>query len=301
MTTLAQLIHDCRTTYLQTGRPDELNKLNGGINSSVTTLTCTYGLRGLTMDSRISINLEDMHVWSVDDGAKQADAVERAQYGSTAATHADGDLIRVNPRYSDNQIMRAMNRVAEDLSGEGLYQMATVELTADTSVSAYNLAPTDLVEVYDVLTQSTQTSTKGWLRVQQWETMSSAETDVFASGIALQIREPIFNGTQLRVLYKREFDAALATLADVVETVTGLRASAVDLLAIGAAIDLLSGKEVDRSETDSQRSSRRSQEVPSGAWTSAPRNLERLYKRRIGTERTRLDRLYPPHLQTRSY
>lgn len=296
--TLAQIIQDTRTTRLTTSRPQALNKLSANITDSETPLVTTYALKGITADSKISIGLEDMHVWSVTEGTKSVE-VERAQYGSTAAAHTAADIIHVNPLYSDNQILRAINQVIGDLSGEGLFQIASKELTADTSVSAYDLAPTNMLEVYDVWTQSTSSGTKHWERLPTngWEVQRDAETDVFASGIALFVRSPIYNGQQLRVTYKQELSGTLAAVDDVVETVTGLESEALDLLSIGAALHLLAGKEVDRSETNSQRSSRRSQEVPSGAWSGATRNLERLYDRRLKTERQRLRDRYPERLR----
>ena len=300
MTALSSVIADTRS-YLQSGRQPEINKLNGGINDSVTSLTATYALKGIKPDSTLAINLEEIHVWTVDEGAKQADGLERGVNGTTAATHSDGDLIYVNPLYSNYRVLQAINRTVDDLNSKGLFQTAAVELTGNTSVTGYNLAPSNLIEVTEVFTADTSSSTKSWLPVANWRVDNNAETDDFASGVALQVYSPIFNGTQLRVIYRQKLSSSLSGLSDNVETTTGIDSGALDILAMGAAIDLTAGKEIDRSELDSQRNTRRSADVPSGAWTAAPRNLHARYRDRVASERRRLERLYPRRMRVKSF
>jgi hypothetical protein len=115
MTTVSALINQTRNDYLRTGQPEVRNKLNGAISDSAETLTFSRPLNALSMGSRISIGLEDMHVWSVDGAALTAD-VDRGEYGTTAAAAADKAVVLVNPRYSDSQILRALNSAVSMLA-----------------------------------------------------------------------------------------------------------------------------------------------------------------------------------------
>ena len=81
MTTVGALINQTRNDYLRTGQPEVRNKLNGAISDSAETLTFSRPLNALSTGSRISIGLEDMHVWSVDGAALTAD-VDRGEYGA---------------------------------------------------------------------------------------------------------------------------------------------------------------------------------------------------------------------------
>lgn len=288
MTTVSDLVNQTRNDYLRTGQPEVRNKLNGAITDSDETLTFSRPLNALSTGSRISIGLEDMHVWSVDAATKTAD-VDRGEYGTTAAAAADQAVVLVNARYSDSQILRALNSGVSMLASEGLFAVSTVEVTHQTNVNGYDLASsTNVLGLVDVLWETNTSAQKQWSRLPNVRLIRNANTSDFASGTGVAIDRGIPNGVTVRVTYKHELDASLAALTDVFETVTGLESDAADLLCIAAALHLTAGKEIALNETDAARP-RRSSETPPGTFSQADSNLRTLYRDRVRAERRRLN------------
>ena len=288
MTTVSALINQTRNDYLRTGQPEVRNKLNGAISDSAETLTFSRPLNALSMGSRISIGLEDMHVWSVNGAALTAD-VDRGEYGTTAAAAADKAVVLVNPRYSDSQILRALNSGVSMLASEGLFAVSTVEVTYNSTINGYDLASsTNVLGLVDVLWESTTDSRKQWSRLPNVRLIRNTNTADFASGTAIAVDRGIPNGCTIRATYKHELSAGLSSLTDVFETVTGLESDAADLLCIAAALHLTAGKEITLNETDAARP-RRGSETPPGTFSQADSNLRTLYRDRVRAERRRLN------------
>lgn len=288
MTTVSALINQTRNDYLRTGQPEVRNKLNGAISDSAETLTFSRPLNALSMGSRISIGLEDMHVWSVNGAALTAD-VDRGEYGTTAAAAADKAVVLVNPRYSDSQILRALNSGVSMLASEGLFAVSTVEVTYNSTINGYDLASsTNVLGLVDVLWESTTDSRKQWSRLPNVRLIRNTNTADFASGTAIAVDRGVPNGCTIRATYKHELSAGLSSLTDVFETVTGLESDAADLLCIAAALHLTAGKEITLNETDAARP-RRGSETPPGTFSQADSNLRTLYRDRVRAERRRLN------------
>lgn len=289
MTTAAELISRTRNDYLTPSSAETRNKLSGAVVAGDETLTFARPLNGLASGSKLSIDLEDIHVWSTDDSAMTAD-VDRGEYATTAAAHADGHVVLVNPRYTNAQILRALNAAAASLVSEGIFGVTTVELTYVSGVGGYDLTDsTKVLDLLDVHHESADASTKQWLRVPNVRLLPDANVADFASGTGVLIDTVVPNGTTLRVAYAHELSSALSALTDVVETVIGIDAVAVDILCIGAALHLTAGKEIALNETDVARP-RRSSEVPPGAFSQADSNLRSLWRDRVKAERSRLNR-----------
>lgn len=288
MTTVGALINQTRNDYLRTGQPEVRNKLNGAISDSAETLTFSRPLNALSTGSRISIGLEDMHVWSVDGAALTAD-VDRGEYGTTAAAAGDKAVVLVNPRYSDSQILRALNSAVSMLASEGLFAVSTVEVTYNSTINGYDLASsTNVLGLVDVLWESTTDARKQWSRLPNVRLIRNTNTADFASGTAIAVDRGIPNGCTIRATYKHELSAGLSSLTDVFETVTGLESDAADLLCIAAALHLTAGKEITLNEPDAARP-RRGSETPPGTFSQADSNLRTLYRDRVRAERRRLN------------
>src|SRR5690349_10875429 len=113
MTTTALLIEDTKR-ILHTGRPDQQNKLAADTTAGATSLSFSFPLDGIQAGATVQVGLELFYVWSVNASAQTA-VVQPAQQGSTAADHDSGDLVAVNPRFSDYAILRALNDDLADL------------------------------------------------------------------------------------------------------------------------------------------------------------------------------------------
>lgn len=287
MTTLADLLEETRS-HLRL--PETLNQLDA-LDASQTTVTFQRPVRSVSEGTLLSVDLETLFVWEVDTAARTA-VVRRGHGGSTAATHAAGALARCGPGHTDHAMMRALNAEVRALSGAGLFQMKVLELTTSaTGVRTYNLAA-DVTDVYDVLYDADSNANE-WPRVPSWTWRASQETDDFASGSMLRLDSAVPTGRPLRVLYKAALAGDLDALADNVETVTGLRASAHDIPPLGAAWRLTAGEEVGRNQTTRQGDSRRAEEVPPGAKMRSTLSLQQVRRDRVAEELRHQARLYP--------
>lgn len=286
-TLTSDVIAEARRFLLASGR-QEMNRLTTTMNTSVTSVVFDFAAGSIAAGALIAIDLELILVWSV---TSQTATVQRAMHGSVAAAHTAGAVITVNPIVSDFWVFAEINNELASLSSPatGLYRVKTVTATA-TVASSYNLA----ADVIDVLT--VQWNDYGpsldWPRLRRWDVLTNQDTSVFASGTALQLYTAPPPGRTLRITYSAPF-GALATLADDVQTTTGLPASANDIPAIGAAARLLTAREARRSVLDAQPESRQAQDVPPGTARSAAAQLFALRDRRVKEESARLSSQYP--------
>jgi hypothetical protein len=279
MTTVAELLAQVRYDWLLEGRIRQ-NKLANTCDADDSPLTFTFPLGQLAESSRISIGLEDMHVWSVNGTSKSAE-VDRGAYGTTAASHSAGAKVTVNPERSDAQILRAVNAELQALASDGLYQLKAVELTGSVD-RTYPVSATDVIVPWRVYYDRAG-SDEAWPEVLRWEWRTVQETDDFPSGNALVVDSYVDVGRQVRLVYKAGF-ASLTGLGQNVTAVSGLPASAVDLLAVGAALRLLVGREAERNRMDRQGDTRRAEEVPAGSQRQAAAELRAYRTRRLEAE-----------------
>jgi hypothetical protein len=290
VTLLSALITDTRR-HLYSQVRDEVNRLTAGIDADDTALTFDFDLGAIQRGAILSAGLEEMLVWSV---SSSGAVVERGYNGTTAAAHSAGAAVRVNAKYTDAAIVRAMNDDLRDLSSQGLYRVDTVSVTFNAGTDAYDLTSvTDLLGIIEVR-YDVNDGTERWMPLgqNQWRLRRGMPTADFPSGMSLTINGYPVPGQALNILYKLPFAAALSTYADVVETVTGLPVSAHDLLPLGAALRLTIGSEISRNFMD-QGETRRADEVPPGSRGSSMRGLIAWRQQRISNEAARLYRQYP--------
>lgn len=289
MTLLSDLIEETRG-HLQANMRDELNQLNGSMTNSTTSAVVEFPQGGIQRGSILGVDLEVMYVWSF---SVQTATVRRGFMGSTAATHADDALVYVNPRWSNFQILRALNAELNSYSSprNGLYRVRTVDLTYSSNAQEYDLTSvTDLVSVLGVTTS--MPGVTDWYPVSSWGLTRDLPTATFPSGKALSIYTPVTPGRTVRVVYGAPF-APLAALTDDVAAVSFLPATAHDIPPLGAAARLLAGREAARAQIDAQPESRNAEEVQGGANRGAAGGLLALRDMRLREEAARLRVAYP--------
>jgi len=272
----------------------ERNKLAANYTAGDTTLTFTYDLNGIAKGTRLSIGLNTFYVWDINSTAKTA-TVTGGQDGTTDANATSGSVVWVRPRFTDAELLTAINEDLAALSSpqNGLFQIKTFDLTYDPVIVGYDLtAVTDLQDIYEVRYQ-TSGPEKDWPRIPKHliRLDRSALTTDFASGSALKLLDGGQSGYDVRLIYKAPFTTLAALTTDV--STTGLPATAYDLPPLGAAITLMSGQEISRNFTDSQPDTRRATEVPSGARFNSYRGLMIQRQERIAAEAARLSQQYP--------
>jgi hypothetical protein len=292
MTTGNDWINTTRS-YLMNGFVENRNKLALGYTAGGTTLTFSYATDGIRPGARLSIGTNTFYVWAV---SGQTATVTGGDDGSVDASAAAGTLVRVSPRFTDDEIWKMLNADLADLSSpsSGLFGIGTIDLTFNAIVNGYDLTSVaqDMMSIYEVkyLTPGPQMDNPR-INSAGWRLNRNAITTQFPSGMSLQLFEPAYPGYNIRVVYRKYFSMPTTAVANV--SSTGLLASAYDLPPIGAAIRLMAGREIKRNFTESQGDTRRASEVPPGAIMQSSRNLQMLRQQRITAESARLDALYP--------
>jgi hypothetical protein len=290
VTTVADWVETVKD-YVLSGAREEMDILNGTINSSVTSLVDTDATNGIQQGAEIEIDLERMYVRSV---STLTVTVTRGYRGSTAASHTSGATIIVLPKVPKAAIVRELNNELASLSSpaNGLFRTSTVDLTWSGSQYGYNL--TGVTDIEDVLSVQWQGYTGyDWIPVPatSWRLGRAQNTSDFSTGLALFFDEPVA-GRSVRVVYRAPF-TSVSALTDNVESVTGLPATAVDIPPLGAAINLSAPGEIRRSFFDGQGDPRADEDVPPGARTNSVRWLMQRRQVRIGEESARLSRDFP--------
>jgi hypothetical protein len=287
--TASALIEEVLDLFYQDHRP-QFNILTTTVDASETTLVFTDDLRSIATGAFIEIGTEVMLVRAT---STNSVTVVRGMRGSTAAAHTAGDLVTVNPRLTRHSIFRSLNEELHALHAAGLYVMNTVELQYNPSVQGYNLTGlTNLTDIYAVSYEDIGPE-DNWPEIprSQYRLVRNAETDDFASGMAIVLYHGGNPGRQLRIMYKAPFTQFANEAATT--TTAGLPDSAVDLLPLGVVLRLGSFREWSRNSTTSQGDSRRAGEVQPGAMGTALRPSLQYRQIRLTTEVNQLSQKYP--------
>lgn len=266
------------------------NKVDTHISGQV---SFQYPLKGIQEGTKFSAGLQTFYVWEVNESTKTA-MVDVVQGPATLMT--SGTTVFVSPRHTGYDILAAANDALTALSARGLYQMKAIEVPYNAILTGYDLTGVaDIDDIYEVL-QSSPGPYKDWTRKHpsHYRLQRNADTTDFPDGIALNVWQGGYQGFPMRIIYKAPF-TPLTNLTDDVPTVSGLPATAIDLLAIGAAINVMSGKEIARNLTDVQGDTRRAGEVPAGAVANSVNGLKMIYQQRLQDEVARLSRRYPAY------
>jgi hypothetical protein len=292
--TTGDLISDVRG-YLDGRTRPVRNRLQGDVDTVTETITLRRAVGGAVSGAQLSVGLETMYVEA---SVSQQLTVERGADGTIASQHKDGDVVLVNPEFTNNRIFRAINDELRALPGDGIYRVKSLDRTLLPTAEGYDLAA-DVLKVVDVWWQHKWDSTD-WTAVASYETQFAMPTSTFPSGAALFIPERPFrnwpnnvftnDGNLNRALRIRYFAplGLLTTLFDDVLTVTGIPSTALDVIAIGAAIRLMSGRPVQRVSALGQPDPRNAADVKVGDVLNSAVGLRQLRQNRITQEAAQL-------------
>jgi hypothetical protein len=292
MTTGSDWISQTRS-YLMSGYAENRNKLAVAYTAGSGTLTFSYALEGIRAGARLCIGLNTFYVWSVNG---QTAIVSGGEDSSTDVNASINSLVRVAPRFTDNEIWDQLGNDLGDLSSpsNGLFGINSVDLTYNATINGYDLGPISdqILSVYEVkyLTPGPQLDNPR-ITTNGFRLNRNAINTQFPSGISLQLFQPAMPGYNVRVVYRSVFTMPSTSFANV--SSTGLLPSAYDLPPLGAAIRLMEGREIKRSFTEGQGDTRRAGEVAPGAILQSARGLQQMRAQRIAAEAAKLDALYP--------
>ena len=126
MTTVNDWVTTTRST-LMSGYVENRNKLSLAYTKGGSTLTFAYPPDGIRPGARLSIGTNTFYVWSI---SGQQATVSAAEDGSTDQDAPVGSLVRVSPRFTDDDIVKALAADLNDLSSpaNGLFGIGTVDL-----------------------------------------------------------------------------------------------------------------------------------------------------------------------------
>lgn len=284
--------------HLLGGDRDELNELGSGIADSDTTLTLAMDLSGVTEGSYLGLDLEVLYVKSVDSTAKVA-TVRRGMLGSTAAAHAQGALVYVNPLFSKWQIFKNLNIEISSLSGadNGLYAETAFTLVSSPVQKTYDipLANNDIRKLLEIRYDAVGAE-RYWpvVPLRHCQVIRDVTTDTNnVSGLAIRIEESFMPGRSLVVRYAGDFSPLSSTLSDNAAVTTKLGPTMLDIPALGAAARLMGVREAKRTFVERSVDTRRSAEVPAGSSARAAGVLLQLLSGRITSEAARLAQKWP--------
>lgn len=277
---------------LYSGQSESVNRLDGAISASATSILFKYDLVNIQRGSVLCVDLEEMQVW--DTSGKTA-TVSRSINGSSPATHLDLATVFVQPRFSNFRIFQAINHDLDDLSSpiNGMYRVLTSSLTYNPAIEGYDLTGSLANPVLGIvdIDYATPGPAKTMPSISTFSLKRLSNTTDFPSGNALVLYAGGFPGLEVRVRYRTSF-GQFVNLGDT-HTTVGLPATAVDLPPLGASMRLVAPRDVKRSFSETQGEPRRAEEVPVGSANSAMRGIMMLRQSRILAEAARLESMYP--------
>ena len=294
MTTVQNWVDQTRS-YLMSGYTENRNQLASPYTAGSGTLVFSKPTDGIRAGTRLSIGTNTFYVWSI---AGSTASVSAGEEGSTDASATTGSLVRVAPRFTDNDILVQLGNEINDLSSpaNGLYGLSTADFTYNPVLTGYDLGPVadQLISIYEVkyLTPGPAHDNPR-IPNTKWRLNRNADTTQFPSGFALQLFSPGYAGFGVRVVYKSNLTMPTTTFANVAST--GLQTTAFDIPPLGAAIRMMSGREIKRDFTEAQGDTRRGLEVQAGAIQASANGLQQLRARRIAAESAKLEALYPSY------
>jgi len=285
--TVAQCIE--RVRLLISGRNrTTLNRLQGAISTSDTTLTCEFPLNRITQFIHICVGLEIMHVWSIDQTAKTV-VVERAQLGSSAAAHADNDLVEVSPRFSRWAIYKA---IIDEIRSwpTSIYETVTWQMDETSGIDSVSI-PNSFSDAYGVIDvfKSPRAGEEKWRRMSTVRLIKDLPNGL----LMLNLGEEVNLDTTYQVTFARPFDlSSFALTVDLVDDV-GMSDSLLDAIAYGVAARLLVPLEVDRLLMDAQGLPRLAEETAQQAAMQIGVGYLQFRNQRLADESYRLIREHP--------
>jgi hypothetical protein len=269
-----------------------LDVLDGAIDDTVETLTLKFGDRGPGAGGYLEINSELFYVVSDDDTEIET---LRARDGSTAASHADGDIVTVDPRFSRIDVLDAMK-------GDILAMPNTVFGIADEDVAltttetyAPLVATQDVIGLLQCLVVPDSTAGYKVSKKIDLDLVRDPDDDL-GGGAALGVRIArnmfVTEAQTVNVTYSHRFTTTTFGEATDLQSTVGLSDQLVEAAIFGAAGRVFAGREAARSDTDTMVQPRRAEEVPPGVMTSISDTFMRRRAELLAAESTRLRNLY---------
>ncbi len=215
----------------------------------------------------------------------------RGQYSSGAQAWGMNVLIENNPIFPYIRLKESINDVINELYPQ-LFAVGTAKFPKISVVFNYQL-PADCEEVVNVKYQVIGPS-KIYVWARVWRYDNTADTTDFSTGKSINVLEDITPGREIQVTYMKE-PSLLVNPADDFSTVTGLPASAADLVFYGAMMKMLPALQGPRLILDTVEAAERASYVQPQQVAQASQYYGGLYQQRLLKETAKLyDRYQRP-------
>lgn len=260
---------------------ETLNSLSGSIDSADTTVILSLEdpvpTAGTIVEVRADNTSEEMYVWSL---LGTDMVVERGWGDSSATAFNSGALVAINPTLTDADIFNEIIQEVRSLPSEGLYRIDSEELEYNYTTDGFNTTEID--------------NMVGPLSLQYTIGGRTFWTDKFTdhSGLLRPWNMALPDNQTATLFYRggfiqpESYDQDLAEYCQIPE-------SAQDIVAIGAAIRMVYGREQLRGQVAAQAHARSNEDVQSGSGARSVALLERWKANRLAVENQRLRETHP--------
>ena len=271
-------------------KPDDLSafsRLDGGINSSVTSLTYESGLFSseeenlLGNGALVEVGQELMLVTAANTSTRTL-TVSRGYAGTDAATHADKTNIFINPTFPRKSVYDA---VSDNISRlyPSLYNVTTTNVTSNTT---YQEVPASTVEVLTSYVQNATGDKYTSAGIQLLRDFPPSTTNT-----AVQFFNTS-NGKTVHLVVKRKFVRPTSETVDLA-TDCLISDEYEQIVMVGAVADIVGATDVDASTQEFITEKLAAESYPVGSGERLRNALLRLRSLLIDEARGNLRSLYP--------
>ena len=291
MPTLNEMVDEVRSSLAgYTLRQDRISYLTSAINT--TDLALSIGSSANLAKGVIEV--DDELIWI--DNFSQTNSVlnaapgfGRGYQGTTASPHAQYAQVTLSPTFPRLMIKKAINDVINSLYPK-LWSVASTTFTFNASQTTYPL-PDDVESILYMSWQTTGSSLE-WLPINRWRADPMANIATFNTTNTVNIYENIQPGRTVQVYYTTTPNTLDSNTDDYAD-VTGLPASSVEVVILGACYKLLSYVDSGRINLSSAEADLNDTKIPSTAGVASSRYIYALYQQRLNDEALKLQDKYP--------
>ena len=291
MPTLSDMIDEVRSSLAgYTLRQDRITYLNNAISS--TDLAMVIGSSSNLAKGIIEIDSELIWIDNFSQASSTLNAAPgfgRGYQNTNASPHAQYAQITLSPTFPKVMIQKAINDVINSLFPK-LWAVASTTFTFNASQTTYPL-PDDLESILYMSWQTTGSSLE-WLPINRWRADPMANISAFNTTNTVNIYENIQPGRTVQVYYTTTPNT-LDNPTDDFADVTGLPASSVEVVILGACYKLLSYVDAGRINLSSAEADLNDTKIPSTAGVASSRYIYALYQQRLNDEALKLQDKFP--------
>ena len=291
MPTLNEMVDEVRSSLAgYTLRQDRITYLTSAINTTATAIS----IGSSANLAKGIIEIDDELIW-IDNFSQTSSTLNaapgfgRGYQGTAPAPHSQYAQITLTPTFPRVMIKKAINDVINSLFPR-LWAVNSTTFTFNASQTTYPL-PDDLESILYMSWQTTGSSLE-WLPINRWRADPMANLAAFNTQNTVNIYENIQPGRTVQVYYTTTANT-LDNNSDDYADVTGLPASSVEVVILGACYKLLSYVDAGRINLSSAEADLNDTKIPSTAGVASSRYIYALYKARLEEEAQKLQDRYP--------